>query len=94
MQRNHVLNGYGIKHSQNNKNSFLLTDNVYYHDHEQELYHYFNKNFFFTYIRDPVDRSLSSYYEIAVHDTKIFHQALDKDENETDEDSQKHKNVK
>eukprot|EP01084_Bolivina_argentea_P039542 73067_1 len=86
MQKDGLMNGIGIKYKLHKNDSFLLRDNDYYWEHEEYFYNYLNHNFFFTYIRDPIDRSLSSYYELAVKDTKILNQVLAKD---IDEDNVK-----
>ena len=72
LQKGELMNGRGIKYKLHRDDSFLLRDNDYYWDHHRYFNDYFRRNFMFSFVRDPVDRSLSSYYELAVKDTKVL----------------------
>ena len=95
MQKDEMLNGHGIKYKLHKNDSFLLQDNKYYWDHQEYFYNYWNHNFLFTYVRDPIGRSLSGYYEMAVKDTKLLNQVLQKkdDDHDDDDDDISFKNI-
>ena len=58
LQKDDLMNGRGIKYKLHKNDSFLLRENQYYWDHHRYFIEYFRSNFMFSFVRDPVDRSL------------------------------------